>query len=158
MLRTLVVVLVFANLLFFGFTRGWFDGMFGLSSIGDREPERVANQVRPDSVVLIPMRSAPVSASASSVAGVPGTGGCMEAGPIAAADAAAAEGILRIVLGPGGWVDDRSETVLGGTPVVTHIYRVTSTDAATAARLMALKLDAAGRSFSACARAGETTR
>ena len=90
--------------------------MFGLSSLGDREPERVANQVRPDSVVLIPMRSAPVSASASSVAGAPGTGGCMEAGPIAAADAAAAEGILRIVLGPGGWIDDRARPCWAAPP------------------------------------------
>ena len=40
-------VLLAANLLFFGFTRGWFDGLLGLQSLGDREPERIANQVRP---------------------------------------------------------------------------------------------------------------
>jgi hypothetical protein len=151
-LRALVLLLVLANLVFFLFTRGTFDGMFGLSSVGDREPERLASQVRPKSVVLMPMRTA----SAAPGAGVPG--GCLEAGPIAASDAAAAEGILRIVLGQGGWVDERSETVLGGTPVVTHTYRVASTDAATAARLVALKLDAAGRGFSACAKTSETTR
>ena len=153
MLRTLALLLLFANLLFFGFTRGWFDGMLGLSSIGDREPERIASQVRPKTVVLMPMPSA--SASAANAAA---RSGCLEAGPIAAADAAAAEAILRIVLGQDGWVDDRSESVLGGTPVVTHTYRVASTDAATAARLVALKLDAAGRGFSACSKTSETTR
>lgn len=148
MLRTLALLLVLANLLFFGFTRGWFDGLFGLSSIGDREPERIANQVRASSVVLMPMGAAPAVAASA-------PGGCLEAGPIAAADAAAAEGILRIVLGPNGWTDERSESVLGGTPIVTHTYRVATTDAATATRLMALKLDASGRGFSACARTGD---
>ncbi len=144
MLRIVALVLLVANLLFFGFTRGWFDGMFGLSSIGDREPERVANQVRPGTIVLTPMAS---SSAASAVA----RSGCFEAGPIAAADAAAAEAILRIVLGSGGWTDAPAESVIGGTPVVTHTYRVANANAATATRLVALKLDASGRSFSACA-------
>ena len=85
-------------------------------------------------------------------------GGCLEAGPIAAADAPAAESMLNIVLTPGQWIDDRSESVIGGTPLVTHIYRVANADAATAARLVALKLDAAGRSFSACAKTSESIR
>ena len=151
MLRIVALLLLVANLLFFGFTRGWFDGMFGLSSIGDREPERIVNQVRASSVVLIPM-AAPSGASAAA------RSGCLEAGPIAAADAAAAEAILKIVLAPGAWVDDRTESVIGGSSVVTHIYRVGNADAATAARLVALKLDASGRSFSACAKTSEAGR
>ena len=143
MLKTLLAVLLAANLLFFGFTRGWIDGLFGLHARGDREPERIANQVRPASIVLLPMASAP---------GTGGTGTCLEAGPIAAADAAAAEAALKAMLSTGTWVDLRSESTSAATTIVTHTYRVGNADAATAARLTALKLDASGRSFSACAR------
>ena len=151
MLRATAIVLLAANLLFFGFTRGWFDGLFGLSSVGDREPERLSLQVRPNEIVLTPM-SAP---SASSVAA---RGGCLEAGPIAAADAAAAESILKIALAPGSWVDERNESLASGSAVVTHTYRVAAADPATAARLVALRLDASGRGFSACAKASEPSR
>jgi hypothetical protein len=150
-LRVLVLLLLVANLLFFGFTRGWFDGMFGLSSIGDREPERVVSQVRPGTVVLIPMGAA---SGASAVA----RSGCLEAGPIVTADAAAAESLLRGVLAPGAWIDNRTESVIGGASVVTHTYRVGNVDAATAARLGALKLDASGHAFSACARTADAAR
>jgi hypothetical protein len=107
--------------------------------------------VRANSIVLTPRASA---AAASAVA----RSGCFEAGPIAAADAAAAEAILRIVLGPGGWTDDRAESVIGTNAFVTHTYRVANADAAIAARLVALKLDASGRSFSACAKPPDPER
>ena len=146
MLRAALVAILAANLLFFGFTRGWFDGAFGLHARGDREPERIVNQVRPASIVLMPMASAP-GASASA------TAACLEAGPIAAGDAAAAEVLLKAALPVGAWVDIRSESTSATAPlVVTHTYRVGAADAATAARLAALKLDASGRGFSACAR------
>ncbi len=145
MLKAALVAIVAANLLFFGFTRGWFDGVLGLHSRGDREPERLANQVRPASIVIMPVASAPSAAATSSA--------CLEAGPIAAGDAAAAETALKAVLAAGAWVDVRNEsTSSGGTIVVTHTYRVGSADAATATRLAALKLDASGRGFSACAK------
>ena len=48
MLRSVLLALLVANLLFFGFTHGWFDGLLGVQSRGDREPERIASQVRPD--------------------------------------------------------------------------------------------------------------
>jgi hypothetical protein len=64
-----------------------------------------------------------------------------------------AEAALKAVLPAGAWVDIRSESPSGGAAiVVTHTYRVGSADAATAARLAAMKLDAAGRGFSACAK------
>ena len=148
MLKAALVAILAANLLFVGFTRGWFDGVFGLHARGDREPERIANQVRPASIVLMPMASAP-SASAGSLAAT-----CFEAGPIAAGDAAAAETTLKAALPAGAWIDIRNEGASGtGAVVVTHTYRVANADAAMAARLTALKLDASGRGFSACARA-----
>ena len=143
MLRGLLLAVLAANLLFFGYTRGWFDGLFGLQSLGDREPERIANQVRPSSIVLMPMASAP-----------PGTSGaCLESAPVAAAEAAAAEAILRSVLAPGTWTDQRSESAVGTTTIVTHVFRVGNADPATAARLTGLRLDSSGRGFSPCARA-----
>lgn len=143
MLKAALAVIITANLLFFGFTRGWFDGLLGLHSRGDREPERIANQVRPTSIVLMPMASA-AAASAP--------GHCLEAGPIAAANAVGAEAALKAALPAGSWIDLRSESTSGTTTIVTHTYRVAAADAATAALLAALKLDASGRGFSACAR------
>jgi len=141
-LKGLLAALIAANLLFFAFTRGWFDGVLGLQSNGDREPERLANQVRPASIVLMPMASAP-----------PGTSGsCLESAPVAGAEAAAAEAALKGALPPGSWSDQRSESTVGTTTVVTHVYRVGNADAATAARLAGLRLDSSGRGFSACAR------
>jgi hypothetical protein len=151
-LRLLLLVLLAANVLFFSFTRGWFDGMFGLSSIGDREPERVANQVRPTAIVLIPMAAA---SGASAVV----RSGCLEAGPIAAADATAAETVMRTVLAPGAWIDNRTESVMGGASVVvTHTYRVAIVDLGIAARLGALKLDASGHAFNACVKTADAPR
>jgi hypothetical protein len=122
--------------------RGWFDGLFGLHARGDREPERIANQVRPAAIVLMPMASAP-----------PGTSGtCLESAPVAGAEAAAAEAALRAAVPAGAWSDLRSESTVGSTTVVTHIYRVGNADAALAARLAELRLDSSGRGFSACAR------
>jgi hypothetical protein len=146
MLRFLAVVLLAANVLFFGFTRGWFDGLSSsVRSTGDREPERLSEQVRPNSIVLMPM-----SAASAIKSGTDATT-CLEAGPIAAADSALAEAALRGVLPPGAWIDSRVETPVGAAIVVTHSYRVLHADAATAPRLAALKLDASGHAFSACA-------
>ena len=143
MLKGLLAALVAANLLFFAFTRGWFDGVLGLQSQGDREPERLANQVRPASIVLMPMASAP-----------PGTtGSCFESAPVAGAEAASAESILKSALPAGTWTDQRSEQTVGTSTVVTHVYRVGNADAATAAKLATLRVDSSGRGFSPCARA-----
>ena len=142
MLRGLLLVVLAANLLFFGFTRGGFDGLFGLQSRGDREPERIANQVRPATIVLMPMASAPPGIS----------GRCLESAPVAAAEAAAAETALKAALPPGTWTDQRSEAIVGTSTVVTHVYRVGNADPATAARLSNLRLDSSGRGFSPCAR------
>ena len=144
MLRLLLAALVVANLLFFAFTRGSFDGFLGLHALGDREPERLTNQVRPESIRLLPMSaaaSAPVDARA-----------CLETPPFGATDAPAVEAILASNLPAGAWTDTRGERPLGTRTEVTHSYRVNNADAALAAKLAALKLDAAGRGFSACAK------
>ncbi len=143
MLRFLLLALVAANLLFYAFTRGWFDGSIGVRSLGDRDPGRLAAQVRPEAVRLLPM-AASASAAAEGAA-------CYQAGPVADADAASAEAALRNALPAGEWSDDRTETVgPGGAVMVGHMYRVDRADPVLAARLAALRLDPAGRSFVPC--------
>jgi len=140
MLRLLLLALIAANLAFFGFARGWLDGAFGLRASGDREPERIAAQVRPETIVV---QSMPTASAASASA-------CLEAGPIAAADSAAAEAALRAALPAGGWVAVRSDGATGDGAAASQTYRVAEADPATAARLVALRLDASGRGFSPC--------
>ena len=50
MLRALVVALLIANGLFFAWSQGWLDRLTGVPAHGDREPQRLASQVRPELV------------------------------------------------------------------------------------------------------------
>jgi len=143
-LRALLAALVVANLLFFVYARGALDGL-GLRSIGDREPERLAHQVRPEAIKLLPM---------SAAASTPADGRtCLETPPFGAADANAVELVLASNLPPGSWTDTRGERTIGSKTEVTHSYRVANADAALAERLATLKLDIVGRGFSPCAKA-----
>jgi hypothetical protein len=101
MLRALVVALLVANLAFFSWAQGWLDGVTGVRARGDREPERLARQVQPESVVILS-----ASSGASAVAAAPG---CLEAGPYAPAEIGAAEAALRGLAPPGSWTDLRTE-------------------------------------------------
>ena len=94
MLRVLVGLLVLANLLFLGWSQGGFDAV-GLRSTGEREPERLQRQVRPEVIRVLP----PGAASAASVAAAALT--CIEAGPFAEADFEAARGAALATLPPG---------------------------------------------------------
>ena len=148
MLRALLALLVVANLIFFAFTRGWLDGVVGVSALGDREPERLSRQVRPQTIRILPAGNA---ASAPAIdAGV----SCYETPTFIAGDAAAVEAALAAALPSGAWIDNRGERSVGARTEVTHIYRVIGADATLTARLATLRLDAAGRgfSFSPCAR------
>ena len=100
MLRALVVLLLVANLAFFGWTQGWLDGIVGISARGDREPERLAKQVNPDRIVVLSAANA-VLPAAQSV--------CLEAGPFSPAEATAAEGALQGLAPAGSWVNVRTE-------------------------------------------------
>ena len=154
MLRALLVLLVIANLVFFAFSRGALDGLLGLRALGDREPERLVNQVRPQTIRLLPAGGA---ASAAPIdPGVP----CFETPTFTAGEAAAVEAALAANLPAGAWVDNRGERNLGTRIEATHTYRVIAPDATLTARLATLRLDAAGRgfSFSPCPRAERPPR
>jgi hypothetical protein len=142
MLRFLALLLLLANLGFYSWTQGWLDPVVGASPSGDREPERFARQVKPEIVrILPPAGAAPVAvAAASATAGV----SCLEAGPFTSAQLPQAEAALAQAL-PG-----LAFSTLGGERPGEHRLRVPRADAATAARLATLRLDALGRGFGAC--------
>lgn len=110
MLRVLLIVLLLANALFFGWARGWFGAAWPPPGDSQREPERMASQLRPERFVLLgpdaaraPPQAraapAPATAPASGASGASaGAGGiaavaavadaeattCLETGPLAA--------------------------------------------------------------------------
>jgi hypothetical protein len=100
MLRLLVLLLLLANGLFFGWTRGWFAPGWPPPRHGEREPERLAAQVQPERIAVL----APAAASAAEQAARAAAEACLEAGPFAATAAAGAEAALAAAgLPAGSW-------------------------------------------------------
>jgi hypothetical protein len=100
MLRALLVMVVVANLVFFGWVRGWYEPVWPAPNHGEREPERLAAQVRPESIVLL----APQAASAAVLAARSAAAVCLEAGPLNDTEIVAAESALQSLRLPeGGW-------------------------------------------------------
>jgi hypothetical protein len=77
MLRNLVIALLVANGLFFAWTRGWLAPGFAPPNAGQREPERVAAQLHPEAIVVLPAKAASAAITAARVAAQV----CLEAGP-----------------------------------------------------------------------------
>lgn len=114
MLRRLALLLLLANLLFFAWSQGWLTGIVGLRPHPEREPERLARQVRPETVVVLPPGPAPASAPrpmlAAAPAGAASADGpvCLEAGPFATGASISAMATLRALQPPlpaGSWVE-----------------------------------------------------
>lgn len=132
MLRSLVVVLMLANLAFYGWTQGWLTGVLGLSPEGDREPQRLSAQIEPGALQVLHTGSTarqapePAVAAVSAPTGLPAASAqipapeaseppaaasvpappppiCLEAGPFTPAEWRAAENALRNTLGEGPW-------------------------------------------------------
>jgi hypothetical protein len=136
MLRRFVAALLVANLLLLAWTLGWLDALPG-GRHAEREPERFDRQLNPDAVQLIAptAASAALQAAAALRAHLPATPAsaaaadtaanaqnaerlaCLEAGPFAAGEVAAAERGLRELQWPGlNWVNAKSER--GGAFIV----------------------------------------
>lgn len=138
MLRGLLVLLVLANLLFFGFTRGWFAGIATPPDRQQREPERLAAQVRPQTLELVDTAAANAALNAA-------RGVCLEAGPFDAVDLAAAENaLLSAGVAAGAW--QRVDAPGGATWL-----RVAAADAALASRLRGVTPPLIPSAFAACA-------
>lgn len=98
MLRLIVGVLLLANVAFYVWSQGWVDGLVGVRANGDREPERLQKQVRPESVrILTPQAVAEAAQAAESRLM------CLEAGPFDDAAVTVAEGTLKVALPAGSW-------------------------------------------------------
>lgn len=99
MWRIVVLVLLAANALFFAWAQGWLAPLLPPRS-DQREPERLAAQVRPELITVLTPKAASdavaaVTASASApAADAPETVICLEAGPFTEAAAVAAEAAL----------------------------------------------------------------
>ncbi len=125
MLRALVALLLLANIGFFAWTQGSLDSVVGVRAAGDREPERLARQVRPETVKILPPNAASsatssaasataafaasAAASAAAAAAEPPPTACLEAGPFAPAQIAAAEAAVQAAVPRGQWSTARSE-------------------------------------------------
>lgn len=115
MLRRFALLMLAANLAFFAWTQGWLDDIVGLRAAGDREPQRLSKQVKPESVtVLSPDAAASATApaaaarpNAAAAAEAPTT--CLEAGPFAAADVAAAMAAAQTVVGADRITEQRTD-------------------------------------------------
>ena len=96
MLRTLLFIVLAANLLFFAWVRGWLAPLADAPVHGEREPGRLATQVRPDAIVVLSPKAASAAVSAARAASMAAGEAelCVEAGPLALAEVAAAESLL----------------------------------------------------------------
>jgi hypothetical protein len=120
-LKTLVAALLVANLGFCAWSSGWLDG--GAAARGDREPERLARQVRPESIRILAPGSvdsksrsvgapsapaaasppvspgaAPASAPAASATASGEPTACLQSGPFTPAEAPRVEAALQAAL------------------------------------------------------------
>ena len=124
MLQRLVVLLILANLLFFAWSRGWLEDLTGSRVHPEREPERLARQVNPELVVILPPGAASASSSgpvapaaaaaaaAAAASSVATSGTCLEAGPFASGAAVSAVAALQALqppLRPGSWAEVKTE-------------------------------------------------
>lgn len=97
-MRLLVALLLLANLLFLAWSQGWLDEVTGVPADGDREPERLVRQVRPEAVRILTPQAVAAAASAAESRRV-----CLEAGPFDAQSLLAAESALSATLPSGTW-------------------------------------------------------
>lgn len=109
MLRALVLVLLLANAGFWAWRQGWLEplhGAIGARPDGEREPGRMARQVRPERVELLTPEAASAAqrlASPPAVAQAPGATMCLEAGPYTAAELAVVQPALQAAWPGGAW-------------------------------------------------------
>jgi hypothetical protein len=141
-LRGLLLALLAANLLFLVWSQGWMAPAFPGPRVGQAEPLRLANQVRPEWVQVLP-----ASAAASRVAGARRVARiCLETGPLGEAAVAAAEAALTAAALP----DDSG--VLRRAEAGEVRFRVDDADPALQARLLALPASELAGGFKPCQR------
>jgi hypothetical protein len=138
-LRTLLALLLLANVAMYGWTAGWLEPFWPAPGLAEREPARLAGQVNPESVKVL--------GSSAAGAARPSAPRCLEVGPFGLVDATAAEAALEAAgLPAGSWERD-----LRGPSQVW--LRVPRADAALREKLQTLAANSAPLSggFKTCA-------
>lgn len=130
MLRLFAVLLVAANVAFFAWSAGALDGIVPWRPQGDREPERLVRQVKPEAVVVLP----PAVALAPR---------CVDVGPVPIADAGALEAAFAANLPDVSWRE------VGGS-ATQRTYRLAAAAPAAVERLRALGVGGAPPPLAAC--------
>ncbi len=95
-----MLALALANALFFAWTAGWLGTP---PAVADRDPARLARQLRPEAVRVLAARQTSVAEALPVADAQANEGACLEAGPFAPAELAAAERLLAAMLGAGAW-------------------------------------------------------
>lgn len=104
MLRLLVLVLLLANALYFAWTQGLL-ASYGLAPASQAEPQRLAQQLRPEAMQLMEAGDAPPADTVTTgAAALPApTAECLQAGPFTEAQASALRPRLQTGLPTGSW-------------------------------------------------------
>ncbi|MDD2927096.1 SPOR domain-containing protein [Rhodoferax sp.] len=98
MLRLVVLVLLMLNVGYFAWGQGWLLP-YGWGPVSQREPQRLAQQVRPQALVILGAQEAqPTAAAVSSLTT------CWQAGDLDAAQAQTLRALLQAKLPDGAWV------------------------------------------------------
>lgn len=142
MLRAALALLVAANLLFLAWTHGWLVPVLGAPHAGEREPGRLAAQVNPAAVQVLPAQAA----SAPSA--------CLESGPYSDADVGLAEAAL---LGAGIAASEWERRPMQRPaapplppPLLEHWLRAEPADADLQSRLLAVPPEKLAHGFAPC--------
>lgn len=143
MLRALLVLLLLANAFWWAASHGWLPRAW-LPLPDDeaqREPQRLAQQVRPESITVLPEGGRTAAAPAAATTALPA---CLQSPPLSEASLPAAEAALQAAgIAPGRWQRGDAE---GGT-----VLRVEDASAAEQEALRAAAaLAASGPAFSRC--------
>jgi hypothetical protein len=93
MLRALVVLMLLANALFFAWTQGWLAAWVAAPMLGERDPARLAAQLRPETISVLTPRAASAALQAARAASIAAGEGeqCVQLGPYADSDGQAVE-------------------------------------------------------------------
>ena len=137
-MRALVALLLLANLAFLALSQGWLQPWVGLSTQRQREPQRLAAQIDPDAVRVLPASALLPPASAT----------CLQAGPFEASRIDAAEAALS-ALPAGSWQRVPLDGAAGRW-APSYWLRVERADAALQQQLLGLSLPEAA--FQPCER------
>lgn len=144
MMRGLLLALVAANLLFLAWSQGWLAPTWPGPHTVMSEPLRLANQVRPEWVQVVPPVILAASAASSAEAGAGDNARtCLEAGPFSTEAAERAEASLRAVRVPEQAWSSESRAIDAGPGVVVNEIWLRAAQAPAALQQQLLALSAA---------------